>query len=306
LTTFPFIVGCPRSGTTLLRSMLDAHPNMAVPNESYFIVGMAHERSRFDRRPFPVEDFLEYLLSHPRFQRWGMRNEPLRRRTVQAAPQSLAEAIRVIYRLYAAERGKSRYGDKTPDYVLNIPLLADLFPDARFIHLIRDGRDVALSLRDARFGPKTMGDIALMWKHRVESGRKTGNAVGPHRYLEVSYEALVSDPRSVLDTLCSFIALPFEPSMLEYFQREDLFSGIRYREQHRHLAQPPRSNLRDWRTEMSKDDLALFEALAGQTLVDHGYECAYGALPLRSRVAAGRVIVKHGCLRARRALARGR
>src|SRR5439155_14596986 len=129
--------------------MLDSHSQIAIPGESHFITEMAHRGKRYEAADgFATERFLEDLLAHERFQAWGLPAEAVRNSLSRRSPASLADAFRAVYAAYAAHRGKQLFGDKTPGYVRELPLIADLFPEARFVHLIRDGRDVVLSLRE--------------------------------------------------------------------------------------------------------------------------------------------------------------
>jgi hypothetical protein len=117
--------------------------------------------------------------------------------------------VRAFYELYAQRFGKPRWGDKTPRYSLILASIESLLPEARFIHVIRDGRDVALSLRETWFAPAhDMPTLAQYWKTQVEHARKLG--ARRHYYLEVRYEALVHQTRETLKQICCFIDLPFE------------------------------------------------------------------------------------------------
>lgn len=277
---FPFFVGCERSGTTLFRAILDSHPEMAIPGESYFIADMGWNRQCYERHNgFATELFVSDLLKHPRFCLWDLPEEEVRKAlTTPPPPESYADAIRRVFALHAHLQGKTRYGDKTPVYVRFIPLLAQIFPEARFVHIIRDGRNVALSIQEIgkRLGPKryrNIGECAIHWRGRVELGREAGRQIGSDRYLEVRYEDLVEDPERVVRTLCEFVDLEFHNEMLRYFERaEELVSSFTNPSIQRSLFLPPTKNLRDWRCQMSKEDTALFEILAGDLLVELGYE----------------------------------
>ncbi len=271
---FPFLVGCGRSGTTLLRAMLVAHPQMAIPHESYFVVPFCRNRRRYERRGgFDIHRFATDLFLHRWFIRWGLSDQEIERALADESPQTVADGVRAVFAAYARHREKTRYGDKTPSYVLNLPLLARLFPEGRFIHLIRDGRDVALSLLDVQFGPNGVEDAALFWKRHVARGRRAGRSMEGDRYLEIRYEDLVADPARCLRALCSFIDLRFDDSMLRYYHgAEDVVKDFRYPEEQRHLLQPPTKGLRDWRTQMQERDVVRFEAIAGDLLEDLGYE----------------------------------
>jgi hypothetical protein len=275
---FPFLVGCPRSGTTLLRAMLDSHSQLAIPGESHFIVEMAGRRERYEAADGPVaEAFVEDLVESGVLALWQLPEAALRRALGVAAPRSLASAIRVLFATYAAQQGKRRYGDKTPGYVRELPVLAGLFEEARFVHLLRDGRDVALALMEVEWArkqaPRGIETMAEFWRVNVEMGRAAGRHLPADRYLEVRYERLVADPEGSLRQVCAFLDLAYEPQMLKYFERFDTISeSLRSPSAHRHLALPPTSGLRDWRREMKPRDVALFDRVAGDALARAGYE----------------------------------
>src|SRR4051794_27483455 len=150
---FPFIVGCGRSGTTLVRALLDAHPDLAFPDESFFPVWMGRQRARYETGGgVATEAFTAELLDHKWFRHWGLDAALVRAELQRGKPATFADAVRIAYACYASAKGKPRYGDKTPIFVLHIPMLAELFPEAVFVHVVRDGRDVALSRIAASWG----------------------------------------------------------------------------------------------------------------------------------------------------------
>jgi hypothetical protein len=200
------------------------------------------------------------------------------------APDALAEAIRRIYASYASRRGKPRYGDKTPNQVVHIHLLARTLPEARFVHVIRDGRDSTLSYLDADFGPSTVAEAAVYWRRFVEAGRRAGRELGHGRYREVRYEELVAAPERELRALSGFCGLAYDEAMLDYPERADELVG----KVHHNLALAPTSGMRDWRRDMSRADVALFEALAGDLLDELGYERAFPRTALSDRIRARR------------------
>jgi Sulfotransferase family len=266
---FPFIVGYGRSGTTLLRAMLDAHREVAIPDESHFVVPMLSLRRRYERTDgFDVDRFTADLMAHFGFRGWGLPPEEAMAAFRAEPPRSVPEGLRAAYRLYAMHHGKPRYGDKTPIHVLHVPLLARGFPEARFVHLIRDGRDVACSYKDQSFGPRNVVEAAIRWKRAVRRGRAAGLRLGPGRYLELRYEALVSDAEASLREVCGVADLAFDPKMLRYFEDHRVASE---RPHYRNVARPPTPGLRDWRREMAPADVAAFEAIAGGLLEEFGY-----------------------------------
>lgn len=276
---FPFILGCGRSGTTLLRAIFDSHAAMAIPHESYFITKLAGRRRRYERNGgFDTDRFTRDLVGHSWFHRWGLNPEDVRGAFRRERPADFPGAVRSVFSLYAAVHDKPRYGDKTPMYVLHIPLLAGLFPEARFVHIVRDGRDVAMSLLEQEWGSNSVVEAALFWRRRVVKGRRDGSALGPGRYTEVRYEDLVEQPETVVAQLCDFMCLKFEPEMFQYFERAgEIVEGAAFPHRHARINLPPTKGLRDWRRQMTAADIATFSALAGDTLDDFGYE--RGALP---------------------------
>ena len=286
---FPFIVGCGRSGSTLLRAMCDAHPALTVPPESHFIVSLAPRGRGAAARPLDVAGFLDRLSASERFALWGLDRDQVAVALESAAPLSYPAAVRAIFQLWAAAQGKERYADKTPGYVLHIPTLARLFPEAVFIHLIRDGRDVAASFLELGWADR-IEEAALHWRLRVRRGQRAGRALPAGRYHELRYEDLVADPASRLRDLCSAIEVPYSTAMLDPTDRAgDVIRTTRHPAYHQRLAVPPTPGLRNWRVELSELDVARFELLAGATLTELGYERA-GARPSAAmrREVAGR------------------
>lgn len=271
------IVGSGRSGTTLLRAMLDAHPDLAIPPESHFITRLARQRGRYERSDgVTVDALLEDLRRERRFLAWELDEEALRASLGEAGPRDLPAALRVVYGLYARTRGKSRFGDKTPNYVTSMPELAEFLPESRFVHIVRDGRDATLSYLERGFGPDSVVSGALRWKRLVSAGRAAGAVLGAGRYLELRYEDLVEAPEESIRLVSDFLGLSFEPGMLGYHGHTDDVLRALDRSDHRGLGLPPTKGMRNWRSEMAPADLWAFDAIAGELLGELGYERAGG------------------------------
>ena len=277
---FPFIVACGRSGTTLLRAMLERGGEIAIPPESYFPVSLAQ---RHTSRTFEPALFTAELRANPRFREWGVTAPDV------SGATGFADAVRRVYATYASAKGAPRYGDKTPPFVLHMDLLARLFPEARFVHLIRDARDVSRSLVGTSFGPNGIARAAEIWSRRVSRGRASGARLGGKRYLEVRYESLVSRPEAVLRDVCALAELRFSDEML----RPELAVTTvpdRERPHHTNLARPLTPGLRDWRHDMPDAEVAVVEAVAGALLTELGYDRRYPRVPsmARGRAAVSR------------------
>lgn len=265
-----FILGVSRSGTTLLRVILDRSPGIAIPDESFFIPLLA----RRHRREVDGARFVDDLRRLPTLRAWGLTPEQVAARLRPG--MRAAEAISAIFEAYAAREGKPRWGDKTPMYMRHLPLLDRLFPDAQYLHLIRDGRDAALSFLRMPEGsftrtwahPDTSAEFACLWRSEVSAARKLGRKAGPSRYLEVRYEDLVAAPEDVVTRICEYASIPYEPAMLDYAGAVDV-SGKPHQQR---LLQPVRPGARDWRMQMSPDDARDFESIAGELLEELGFE----------------------------------
>lgn len=271
---FPFFFCFGRSGGSLVRAMFNAHPDMAVPEESFFVAEMA--RLYLGEGDFTVSRFVADLGRRPAFRRWRISDDDLGE-ALAGHPSDYPTAIRCLYSLYARRRDKTRYADRTNVNMFAVPTLATAFPEARFVHLVRDGRDVALSWQELPFGLNRADEVALHWVANVVAGRRAGRWLGAGRYAEVHYEQLVQDPEPTLRRLCEFIELPYEESMLSFFQhgqevvqtsmRPDLHGGV--------LA-PLEPRARQWRRHMAPEDVAAFEAFGGDLLAELGYELTSG------------------------------
>jgi hypothetical protein len=263
------ILGVGRSGTTLLRVMLDRHSELAIPYETFFVPQLAH---RHGRRP-QLDAFLDDLGRLRTLYDWGIRPEDVGPRLREGMTTS--EAIATIFETYAERHGKPRWGDKTPLYMQQLPLLERLFPDATWVHLVRDGRDAALSFLELPEGfsgktwalPRTVPQFAARWRSEILPARRLGRHAGG-RYLELRYEDLVAEPEGELHRICEHGSLPWEPGMLDHTRVSDAANMP----EHRNLAQPPTPGLRDWRSQMSREDALGFEQVAGDVLRSSGYE----------------------------------
>jgi hypothetical protein len=278
----PIIVGVPRSGTTLLRMMIDAHPEVAIPPETGFLPTLAE----LDQTQ-GADEAARIITA---FQSWpDFKLDPtaLAAAIHRLSPPTPAEAARAFYRLYAERFGKSRWGDKTPTYGSSIDRIASLLPEARFVHIIRDGRDVMLSVRNLWFKPgDTVEACAMDWATRLARTQELGSQV-PH-YLEVRYEALVMNPEPILREICAFLELPFAPSILRYHVHsgarldehearygEDghliISTAARLHNQRLVMEPPRRDRIGRWRFDLSAAELARFDAVAGEFLERLGY-----------------------------------
>jgi hypothetical protein len=277
---FVFIVGCQRSGTTLLRRMIDANPHIAIIHETRWIADWFEDRVGLTPEGYVTPKLVSLLVDHPRFTTLEMDREDIEGLLATSGFVSYRDFVTGIFDLYGRKRGKALVGDKSPRYVRFIPTLRQLWPETRFVHIIRDGRDVCLSAASWRSGGELrrrfvplhedpVATTAAWWDWLVRTGREDGAPVGPSLYREVRYESLVSNPTEECASLCEFLGIPYDDAMLRFHEGKE-------------RAKPGRSakrawlrvtsGLRDWRTEMPARDVERFEAVAGDLLEELGYE----------------------------------
>jgi hypothetical protein len=291
-----FVGGCPRSGTMLLQRMLDHHPLIALGNDSHFIPKCITERTNPSALPLSSE-MVECVRTYPRFKRLRLEDSAADR--AAEGSNTYGEFVSRIYTEFASAHGKEIAGEKTPDYIRQIPLLDSLFPWARFIHVLRDGRDVALSVqswatkRGRRRGPsrrslwdeEPIAASAIWWSRFVVKGRKDGENLSGERYMEVRFEALAAEPRETLEGVLSFLELPFSDEALLYHEGRTRPKAGRSA---KNAWLPPTPGLRDWRTTMPPTEVELFEAMAGDVLDELGYERAFPRISPRAVSLADR------------------
>jgi len=248
-----FIVGCQRSGTTLLRLMLDSHPNISCGPETRFL-----------------DDFAK------------LTSESWDRLSLYGFPKSYwldksAEFFDSFQAEYAKSRGKARWADKTPRYALSLGYLNELFPSCQIVHVIRDGRDVVASHRD-RWGYWSAVKAVEKWPRYIRAARRVGERLPDDRYTEVRYEDLVLDTEASLRALLLFLGEPWDDAVLhpdaaphDVAGRYEQFSAERRRRAGPDGSVVYRTRVGAHRREIDPALRALFAVRAGPTLRALGY-----------------------------------
>lgn len=287
-----FIVGAPRSGTTLLQYMLRSHPNLSLPTgESHFFVPLYRNRTSFGdlNRRENIRQVLEAMYKQSASfldtDLHGVRFEIDRLTEEFQAEErnTIPLLLSGLYEKNAQGEGKRRWGEKTPYYVLHMPLLLEMFPGAKFIHVIRDGRDVLLSLfgRQDDFGVYNSYFGAKYWEQYVATGQHWGKRLGPESYLELRYEDLVSEPETTVRRILAFLGEPFDPAVIHFKKSGEAGKTPLLQQDLR------ADNLYKWRTKLSWWQRRIFEGAAGCLLYVNGYELSTGAKPLPISIRLG-------------------
>ena len=270
-----FIIGFQRSGTTLLRVMLDSHPDVAIPLDT---VGLW---DRFEQRLVEYDNLetqagrariIADLLDDERIRLWKVTitSDDIRNRWRDGTFPGLIDAF---YRAYAGHWKKSAWGDKDPGNMARIDQLNRWFPTSRFVHIIRDGRDACLSHMEQDFGFENLLECASGWREEVQWVRRMGLLLGSERYHEIRYEDLVNDPAGKLKQLAIFLGIPYDEAMLNYHQSVEHAIPDEKRHVWPLLSKPPVSdNIARWKRQMSSSQRICFEKRAGPVLKELGYE----------------------------------
>ena len=275
-----FVFGCPRSGTSLLSRIINAHPRIAIPFESHIYHYMYRWGGRYGdlHDLYRAKSLIADLLTLEDIKEWHPQV------TLDGVMRTLRRydfhgVFEAFMASWAETQGKPRWGEKTPQHTLQWREIVGAFPLSRVVYLVRDGRDVGLSYKQAFFGPKNMYTIAHRWVHYLRVGEEMRDMLGTERFHLVHYEDLISDPEATVRRICEFLKEEFHPAMLKPHQSDTL-----YRTDQRNLENLQRpilpGNSNRWETGMLERDLRVFEGVAGRDLECYGYKCALGPLHL--------------------------
>lgn len=239
-----FTVGSPRSGTTLLRTILDAHPAIFCPPwETGLFVWF--DRILNGDLPRVLTKHSAFPVGRPEFVDWARRG-----------------ALDLFARFEQAAK-KPRWAEKTPTHVLHMQFIHEVFPQAQFVHIIRNGYDVVRSLQNQKWAPRRIRWSTQRWMECVTAGRSAGEELGPALYQEIRYEDLLQRPEEIVRSLCAFLGEPFAPEMLRFNETQPNVWG----ERPQALSDKPVNHYR----ELGLLDRWIFRRTAGPLMRELGY-----------------------------------
>jgi hypothetical protein len=268
-----FVLGHPRSGTSLTCRLLLDHLGINFGTESQFIVRLYQRLDRYgdlhdDRR---LRHLFEDISKERFFERtrhnFGFCLD-IHRAMRAMEERTYAGALRAIFGQFAASQGLVRWGDKTPEYSRHLPLFRRLFPDAQYVHVVRDGRRVAVSMLKTGFGAKTALEAAKEWTHCVERIQRFGQEMPPDQFLEIRYEDLIAEPVHTMARVAEFLGVVGHETAVASL-RERLRAQVRQDGAHGQSG--------FW----TRRELECFEAIAGEQLAALGYQLDFPARPRR-------------------------
>jgi len=252
---YVFIVGCPRSGTTLLQRMVNAHPQVAMTPETHWITRFFEKRKGLTPEGMVTRKLISRLFEQTGFAHLHIGREELLAMIPVGRPLPFSSFVTSVFDSYGRAQGKALVGDKTPGYVrsMNRPMQQ---PKAGAFD---------------NWAEEPVLTAALWWELNLRAGRTTGTSLGSGLYSEIRYESLVAHPREECEQLCAFLGLPFDEAMLRFHEDRARFDpGL---DQNR-VGLPVTPGLRDWQSQMPAEEVECFEAAAGELLDELGYRRA--------------------------------
>jgi len=262
-----FIVGVNGSGTTMLADSLRKHPELYMLRAECRVLPFFAQRYPDELLHDPVKRrALADEFGNSRAIRLSHDKHSLHLEHAENLPPSFAAIVGEIFLTLARAQGKERWGEKSPMNLQHLSVLAERIPEARFVHIFRDARDVAQSFH--RRWKQEPRRTVYRWKQAIRLGREQGHRLGPGRYMEVCYETLTSDPERGMRRICEFLGLPFDTVVLE--SRNRMMD-----EKARELAQSKIiQNSGRWKSYFTPAEIEALEGIAGVALHDLGYEVA--------------------------------
>ena len=297
-----FLVGAGRSGTTLLRLILDGHSGIEIPPETWFILPLVQ---RFplgqELTPEDVRTVVDIVTGDYRWPDMGITADEFCDWALALTRPRLVEIINLVYRHHLATTGKRRLGDKTPPYIEIVRELGILYPGAKFIHLVRDGRDVATSYIELKWhGGCRCYEHDFDWTRALRFREAYRNSELNQQILDVKYEQLVSEPEPTVRRICAFLDEEFEPAMLQWAQRANRVPE-RERVIHPKLGRPlSKDSIGTWRAKLSAFECFIMEACLRKNLRRWGYRLRFSSFAWQPLlIASGWVLLGMGPLLAR-------
>lgn len=285
-----FVIGSPRSGTSLLRLVLTSHSKIIIPPECGFIVWLYGKFSRWNKRdsinPTTREHFLNELYACKKFDTWALERITLDGLISNLQPSNYATLCALVYSAYMSKLGRSAtiWGDKNNFHIDHLPLLGEIYPNARFLHIVRDGRDVACSYREVMnrksaspYAPNFKTDIKSIGNEWSTNVNKVGDYLDKlinAKQTTVRYEDLVLQPEYVLSEVCSWLNLSYEPQMLAFHETnkcKQLEPSLTMDWKQRTVEPISADTVGRYRVLLSIEEQNLFNLTAGPGLAKYGY-----------------------------------
>lgn len=260
-----FVLGCDRSGTTLLQGLLNSHPDIFISYEIGIIYPLKNVYER------EGASFMIDLVCKRGLIEEGQALQVLDEYR-DGKFESFSNLLAKLYRMRASKDGKSIWGDKMPSYTGHIDELAFLFPNSRFINIIRDPRGVSSSWAKTDWGPMTTYHAAKKWRKKIYEARESLIKLDKNRYENILFEDLVNDPEPVLRRICRLVGKEYDSVMLDPINRKKSILPKRLDELHPDRNKPVNSNIAEKWRELPKNRLSHIETICREDMLAFGYK----------------------------------
>ena len=255
--------------------MLNSHPNISVPPEGLFELNLKKKYSKVVWTKNTIKHFYEDLWLESRLINWNLNKNNLKSDLMKFDSHwSYAQFCQVIYQGYAKSQKKTKvilFGIKNPLYSLFIKDLKNLFPSAKFIHMVRDPRDTVLSYQKVPFDSNTTSTLAYRWNYYNQTILKQfkKHSIKP---IILKYERLVTDPEKNLKRICQFLKVEYDPQMLKFNENINMQTG----DWHNNLAGHVKTNrLFVWKKSMNQKDIDITNYICNDLIKSFGYDISY-------------------------------
>ena len=285
-----FILGNPRSGTSLFRLMLNSHSMINATPECGFLHWWYKKYADWDSSCVTsnrLDEYISDLESSKRIEDWKMDYAQLKEKIVQENPDNYAKLGEIVYVFYGEQKGKKAkvIADKNNYYINHFNDLNEIWPDAKYILVIRDGRDVACSylnietlVTNSPYKPKLSTDIKTIAKEWLTNNQNVlsfSESLNNNQFMVIRYEDFVTDSELYLTKVCNFLGLNFESNMLNYYiknakEQDEPLSSLDWKK--KTLEKPDKDNIGKYKMELEKQSIEEFNTTATNLLQKFNYE----------------------------------
>jgi hypothetical protein len=292
---FFFIIGRPRTGTTLLRSLFDAHPNVQIPWECQFILNLYPRYGKVSTwTKETLEAFYRDLLEQWQFSAWNIDHEKLHADLMACEGnityRNICQVVYLNHISFYPKENIRLIGDKNHGYTIYTKRLQKIFPDAKFLYILRDYRDNYESVKNVDFEIPIVSLVVYKWKYFYRKALKA-SLQNPDAFYFVRYEDLVKDPVPELMKICDFLDIQYVPEVFDFYKKkneaEEKYPTDILKKHHQSLFNPVNtSRIGRWEKSLTARQVRIADLVAGKWAGKAGYRRKYAGFNLWTAILA--------------------